>query len=534
MRVAEAREAFAAQAWARARELLAAADVVEPLAAPDLERLAAAAALVGRSQESADAWTRAHRAHADAGDAPAAAHCAFWLAFGLLNDGDLAQGSGWLDRAQRLLDDAGLDCVELGYLVYLSALRAVFEGDVEAARRGFAEAVAAGQRFRSAELLTLARVGLGRCLIYLDAVEDGIRLLDESMVSVAAREVSPIAVGDVYCTVIDACQELFDLRRMHEWTAALSRWCDAQPDLALYRGQCLVHRAEILQLHGSWGAALVEAERACDRLAGQRALGAAYYQRAEVHRVRGEFEDAETAYRRASELGREPQPGLALLRLSRGQTQAAGAAIRRVLDEATDPLARARVLGAYGEIVLAEGDVAAARAAAAELTEIAAGFGAPFLRAVAAHGTGAVRLADGDARGALVALRDACQTWRNLDAPYEVARVRVLIGEACRAGGDLEGAELERQAAESVFRDLHALPELARIARASTALAGGLTSREAEVIALVASGRTNRAIADTLVISEKTVARHISNIFAKLGVSSRAAATAFAYEHHLV
>jgi DNA-binding CsgD family transcriptional regulator len=460
------------------------------------------------------------------------------LAFGLLNKGELARGGGWIDRAQRLMTDAGIDCVELGYLRYLVGLRAIFEGDGVTAYAAFSDAVSIGDRFDDQEVVTLARVGVGRCLIYCGKIGEGVRLLDEAMVAVTAREVSPIAIGDVYCSVIEACQELFDLRRMQEWTAALSHWCESQPDLVLYRGQCLVHRSEIMQLHGAWPDAMEESDRACERLTGQPAIGAALYQRAELHRVRGEFDAAEGAYRQANQLGRQPQPGLALLRLVQGQLAPADAAIRRVLSEAQDPIARARVLGPYVEIVLENSDVTAARVAADELTTIAAEIGAPLLRALAEHSAGAVLLAEGDARAALGVLRRAWMRWREIDAPYEGARVRVLIGLACRSLGDDDSAEMELDAARSVFEQLGAAADVAHVEQlrgTTSAKAGsGLTAREVQVLRLVATGKTNRAIANELFISEKTVARHVSNIFTKLGLSSRSAATAYAYEHELV
>ena len=310
------------------------------------------------------------------------------------------------------------------------ALRAIFTGDGATAHAAFMEAAEIGARFGETELVTLARVGVGRCLIYMGEVVAGVSLLDEAMVAVSAREVSPIAVGDVYCTVIEACQELFDLRRVHEWTAALSHWCESQPDLVLYRGQCLVHRSEIMLLHGAWPDAMEEAVRACEWLVDEPAVGAAFYQRAELHRMRGEFEKAEAAFRRANELGRDPQPGLALLRLGQGQSDAADAAIRRVFDEVQGPMARVPVLGAYVEIVLAGGDVTAARVAANELSMLAAEMNAPFVSALADRCAGAVLLAEGDPRAG----RSACSAERGavgeLDAPYESARVRVLIGLA--------------------------------------------------------------------------------------------------------
>jgi DNA-binding NarL/FixJ family response regulator len=532
------RAAFDGEAWVDACRLLSEADREHSLGVDDLERLAVAMYLVGRSEDSVDAWVRAHHECARTGDVTRAARCAFWLAFGLLNKGDLARGGGWVDRARRLLDDAGLDCVEHGYLRYSVALRAIMDGDGATAHAAFTEAVHAGGRFGDAELVTLARVGVGRCLIYMGEVTEGVGLLDEAMVAVTAREVSPIAVGEVYCTVIEACQELFDLRRVHEWTAALSRWCESQPDLVLYRGQCLVHRSEIMLLHGEWSDAMEEAVRACERLTDEPAVGAAHYQLAEVHRVRGEFDQAEAAYRRANELGREPQPGMALLRLAQGRGDAARAAICRVVAEAQGPIARAPVLGGYVEIILDRGDLAAGRGAADELAQIAAEMNAPYLRALAARCEGAVLLAEGDARAALRALRHAWTEWRMLDAPYESARVRILIALAFRALGDDDSAHMELDAARSAFQQLEAAPALARVEELSgippVAAASGLTAREVEVLSSIATGKTNRAIADDLFISEKTVARHVSNIFTKLGLSSRSAATAYAYEHDLV
>ena len=536
----EGRDAFDRQAWGRAYDNLSAAAKDEPLQVEDLERLATAAYLVGRSDESSDSWARAHQECARVGEVARAARCAFWLAFALLNNGELARGGGWVDRAQRLLDERKLNCVEQGYLRYAAALRSVFSGEPGAAHAAFSRAAGTGERFHDPELAALARIGEGRCLIYMGQVREGLALLDEAMVAVGAHEVSPIAMGDAYCTVIEGCQELFDVRRVREWTAALSDWCDAQPELVLYRGQCLLHRAEIMQLRGAWSDALHEVERAIGRLADpprETVLGAAFYLRGDLHRLRGELADAEGAYRAANERGRDPQPGIALLRLAQGKGQAAEAAIRRVREEADDAVTKARILGPYVDIVLAAGDVEAGRAAADELAILAAELDQPFLDALAAHMTGAVRLAEGDAQGALASLREAWSGWHQLEAPHDAARARVLIALGCRALGDNDGAEMELDAARSVFSELGAGPDVARVDSLSRLtekqLPGNLTAREAEVLTLVAKGKTNREIADELVISEKTVASHVSHIFTKLGLSTRSAATGFAYEHGL-
>jgi DNA-binding CsgD family transcriptional regulator len=296
-----------------------------------------------------------------------------------------------------------------------------------------------------------------------------------------------------------------------------------------------------MQLRGAWPDAMDEVQRACERLSTpsrQPALGMAIYQQGELHRLRGEFAKAEEAYRQASQWGHSPQPGLAQLRLAQGRVDAAAAAIRRTADEAQDRLSRARVLAAYVEIVLAAGDVDASRAAADELSQIAADLGAPLLQAVAAHALGAVRLAEGDARAALDALRDACQAWRRLEAPYEGARSRILVGLARQQLGDDDTATMELEAARHAFQQLGAAPDLTRvdalIRKRRVGDVSGLSPREVEVLRLVASGKTNQAIAAALFLSEKTVARHVSNIFTKLGLSSRSAATAYAYEHGLV
>jgi ATP/maltotriose-dependent transcriptional regulator MalT len=334
------------------------------------------------------------------------------------------------------------------------------------------------------------------------------------------------------------CRAAYEPRRAQEWTAALSQWCERQPDMVSFTGTCCLHRAEIMELRGAWDEALDEAGRARERC--ERARNAAYaaqaeYRGGEVHRRRGQAAAAEAAYRAARDGGYEPQPGLALLRLARGDRDAATAAIRRALAETERPTERARLLPAAVEILLAAGDAEAARAAADELDALAARWSGEMLAATAAAARGAVELTAGDARAALVALRRACDTWRALEAPYEAARAGVLLGLACAALGDEDAAEWELDQARDAFTRLGAAPDVARVdAIRAAAPAHGLTARELEVLRLVAAGRSNREIATALVISEHTVARHLQNIFAKLGVSSRTAATAFAFSHRLV
>ena len=535
------RDAYAREAWSDAYEALSAADRSAPLGAEDVERLSTAAYMIGRESDYFDLLARAHRAYLDGGRERDAFRCALWVGVTLASHGDMGRAGGWLGRAGRLLERQESPGVEHGYMLLPAVFQQEAGGDLEGAAATAGEAVAIAERFGDSDLFALAAHAQGHMLVEAGRLREGLPLLDEAMVAVTTGELSPIVSGIVYCGVILACRDAHEIRRAQEWTAALTRWCERQPDLVAFTGRCLVHRAEILQLRGDWADALTEAKRAqerCRQAENDAAAGDACYRQGEIHRVRGDFEAAESAYREGSRHGHEPQPGLALLRLAQGRTDAAEAAIRRVLDETTAPGARAGVLPAYVQIMLAVGDPEAAGDACRELGVIADDQEGAAIGAMAAEARGRVALAGEDHRGALAPLRRAAQAWQQLDAPYEAARVRSLVALACRELGDEDTATLELEGARAVFEELEAAPDLARLDElALTAPADnpyGLTDRELEVLRHLSAGATNKAIAAELVLSVRTVDRHVRNIFTKLGVSTRAAATAYAHEHHVV
>jgi DNA-binding CsgD family transcriptional regulator len=534
------RNHYEQHAWAEAYHLLSLADHETPLGAEDLERLAIASYLVGRDDEYLRTLELAHNAYLNADQFARAVGCAFWLGFRVLMRGEIGRASGWFARAQRLVERDTLECAERGYLLLPTVGQGLVLSDYEAGYAAAAEAAAIGERCGDLDLIACARMEQGSIRLQQGQVEAGLALLDETMVMVTVGELSPLVTGLMYCSVIAACQQVYAFDRTREWTAAMSEWCEAQPDMVAFVGACRVHRAEIMQLRGTWLEAIEEARRACLRSLGvdRRAAAAALYQQAEVHRLQGEVAAAEKAYRGASQLGLEPQPGMALLRLAQGRIDAAATAIRRVVGATTDRLKRMSLLPAYIEITLAGDNVEDARNACRELEDMARSFGTEVPSAIAAEARGAVDLAGGDAHAALDSLRRAFEVWQRIEAPYAAARVRVLIGLTCRALGDDDGASLEIDAARSIFERLGATPDLARIDTlmkcAPSGDSHGLTPRELQVLCLVATGKSNKAIADELFLSERTIERHLSNIFTKLDLSTRTAATAWAYEHNLV
>ncbi len=532
--------------WSGAHAALAEARDRGALGPDGLEELAVAALLAGHEAESHDARDRAHRAWLDAGAPDRAARCAALLGLDLLLTGESARASGWFQRGRRLVD-GGPECAAHGYLLVPDAIEALARADAVGAHDLYCQVVGIAERCGDRDLLALGLMGQGETAVHRGDTRRGLALLDEAMVSVTTGEVSEPMAGLLYCAVLEVCMAVLDLRRGSEWTDAFTRWCD-ESGAVPYRGQCLVHRSQLLQAHGRWVDALSEAARAEAWLAelDDPGVGLALYQQGEVHRLRGEFDAADAAYRRAAELGYEPSPGLALLRLNQGRIADAAATVRRMLDEADGIPTRVAVLTAVAEIALAGDDLDTAVAARDDLVELTSGSDAPYLSAVADHVDGAVRLAAGDLAGALLALRRAERAWQDLGMPHDRARTQALVARACAVAGDHEAAARVATTARRVFERLGAVVDLAALARdpldgeapATTRPSAGasslLSDRECEVLRLVAEGRTNREIGDELVISEHTVARHLQNIFTKTGTGSRTAATAYAYEHGLV
>lgn len=533
----QGRAAFERSDWNDAFLALEAADHATPLDDPDLDRLALAAALSGRSEAHLATLERLHDLREREGRLASAARAAIGLGMRLQVIGEIGRATAWLARAKRLLDLHDADCVERGYLALAEAYAFLHRaGDPAGAGESARRAAACGERFGDLELTNWARMLEGHTHVALGRYDSGLALMDEAMLAATRGALGPLVTGIVYCAVIGACRRVYAIDRAKEWTAALAGWCDRQPQLVTFHGDCRVHRAEILELQGAWPEAIAEARRAVQLLSHEPAGGAslAHYQQGEILRLRGDFAAAETAYREASRFGRPPQPGLALLRLAQGRLDDAATGIRQAVAASSDPLARTRHLPAAVEILLAAGDRDGAEGAVRDLEAVAAGAHNEVLDAMAAHARGTLHVAAGDAAGALTLLRRSFVAWQQVGAPYLAARVRTAIAGALDAVGDHDGATLERDAAATVFRELGAAPDLARVTTAGPAKATfGLTPRELEVLKLVATGRTNRAISQELFLSEKTVDRHLSNIFAKLDVPSRAAATAFAFRHGL-
>ena len=533
--IVTARDAVARAAWADAYAGFHQVDV-ESLRGSDLEAFADAAWWGSNLAESLELRQRAYSAYVSEGEELAAAACAARVSVEHFLRNEPAIGMGFLKRTERHMQGRS-DCVELGYLAMLHAAIAGFSGDADVAIEQAEQAIEIGQRFGDPNVVGMSIHLEGLAMIDEGRIGDGVALLDEAMALVIAGELDPYFTGIVYCSVISACLELSDLGRAAEWSDASRTWYERLPPDSPFPGMCRVNLAEVASLRGAWLEAEAEARGAVAQLleVDPTYAALAFFQLGEILRRSGDLVGAEQAFVRALELGVDPQPGLALLRLSQGKPDTALTALRLTLTAERQPARRARLLAALAEVAVEAGAVDEARTAIDELTGLTDD-DIPVFAAMIAGATGRVQLAEGDITGALASLRRATTIWQDLRLPYETARTRVVFGRALRAAGDEDGARGAFQAARATFEELGAASDAAEagaLAAGPSQLPAGLTAREAEVLRLVASGKTNRDIAVELVISEHTVARHLQNMFAKLGVSTRAAATAFAYSHDL-
>jgi len=527
------RTAYTERRWADAAGLVDRLELGD-LGGGDLADAAITLWMVGRPADSLDLLRRAHQAHLDAEDLEGAVDAAVWLALSLASTGSPAEAGGWAGKALGLAERLPGSSAARAMALLPGALAALEAGRVDEAEAAFTRALAITGRSRPGDAAALARLGTGQVLIVRGDCARGLPRLDEAMVAVTAGEVSPVACGLIYCAVIYCCRIAWDAARASEWTASLERWRAEQATMVAYSGQCEANRADVLRLHGRWDEALASADEAVRLTDAGDTLAQfnAHYQRGEILRLRGRLEEAAAEFDLAERSGWPAAPGTALLRLRQGRPDQALTLLARA-GEAVDPLTRATYLPALVEVAVAVGDLEAAAASVAGLRAQAAEYEVPLLSATIAAAEGRVARAAGDPAGAAALLQRAVREWVALSAPYEAARCRAELAAAFAELGDGEAAARARELAREAFEQLGAAPDLAALDGRPVA-SGVLSAREAEVLRLVATGMTNRQVAGELVISEKTVARHLENIFAKLDVGSRSAATAWAFEHRLV
>lgn len=524
-----ARDAVARRDWLAAYEKLSAAGDGS-LRAADFVDLATAAYLLCRHEDCVTAMQRAHQAYLAGGDREAGVRTAFWLSLILRQSGEGAVANGWINRAERLAADLPESSVEHGYVEFARLMRDVFSGGIEQSTRRPAVVVEYGRRFGDPNLIAAGLMSSGRHAIYAGQVAEGLAFLDEAIVCLLSGGLSPIIAGMVLCSAIEGCQELWELGRVAEWTRALDAWCDSQHGLEMFTGTCCLHKGQVLAARGVFTAAVPEFANAIERFtrggAPARTIGRALAEMGDALRAHGDLDHAQDALRRAAEHGWDPVPEQALLDLAHGRRESAVATARRLLVEVRRPIYRAQRLTRVVDVLLATGDDGGAAGAVEELSQLAQQIGTPVFGAHAARARGVLALKSGSAAAAAAELESALAGFLAADSSYEAARTRLLLASALDGGGDADAAGRERDIAAAALAGMGIA--------AAGATAGPLTERQNEVLRLVAAGRSNREIARALHLSEKTVARHLSNIFVALGVNSRTAAAAYGFEHGIV
>ena len=528
----EAHAAHSAHRFARADQAFSRVERLGQLSADDLVAWQDSAWWLGQADRSLELAEVAHERLVAEGQTTRAAQAAIGLGFLLMLRGDLGAGSGWIQRGRSLLQHSP-DETARWYVVHLDAEDALHGGDINRALDLARQVRDAAQRAADPTLCSLALMTEGTARLRKGEVSEGMALLDEAMLPVKAGRISPDMAGNLYCQVIAVCWELFDLRRAREWTAATERWCEQFDSAVMFSGICRMHRVQLRQVSGEWDSAVAEARIVCTELIGMNAqvVAEGYYLLGDLLRLRGDVLGAEKAYLRAHELGRDPQPGLALLTAQTGPSGAAVVSLRTALaTHKGAEYSRAPLLLAIVDLAVDVPDIEAAREASKQLTAMAHRWQSPGLYAVAAQAHGAVQVAAGHAGPAVTTLREAVRRWQELEAPYACARSRMLLAQAYSALQDHGAATRELDVAERTLEGLDAVVDLRRLERLRPGAErpGGLTLREAEILRQVAYGGTNKQVAAALVISEKTVARHLANIYSKLGLSTRTAAVAWA------
>jgi DNA-binding CsgD family transcriptional regulator len=507
------------------------------LSAAELDRFGESLFWLDRPDDSITVLGRAFRAHVADGNHVGAARAAWQLFYDHALVGEMALANGWLERTRRETDHAKDPAVS-GFLAVAESDVAAAAGALEDAVTHAERAVELGRGTGHADLTAMALQAKGRALVACGRFDDGLTALDEAMVAVVNGELTPLFTGWVYCNALSACHDLADLTRAIEWSDSAMRWCDDLREGRLYPGICRLHVVELATLRGTWDSAAVMAQQACDELTSHdpRYAGEAHYLIGELHRMAGDLDLGEEAFTRAHQLGRVPQPGLARVRLAQGRLDAAVNGLQLALEPPPQaPLRRTELLATLVEAHLAAGDIEAADTAAAAMADVVGAAGSTYLDAVKQITEAGVLLARGDALAACRRAGEAVERFQGLGLPYDEARAREIRGAAALVIDELDTAQLELAAARETYQRLGAEPDERRVAALlGEAPASPLSSREIEVLRLVARGGTNKQVAGELVVSEHTVARHLSNIYTKLGVGSRSAATAWAHERSLI